>query len=636
MALNAAGYQTAGTPPGTSAAAGSYTPCTGANASFQGATQFTNGVDFLAYSQRQAGWVVSSLASTTIDSGQGNCLYSAPPSDAATMPLTGWTVSNGAAPAPTFAAIGSSGATLAPVSFTDALLSDTFLRSGTARAPVNFSDALLSDSLIRSGMTRAPLLFSDVFFTDALTTRAGTKPAQSNTFFFDVLFSDSFSAGPRNGALQAFADPLFWDTFSPQPVQFAPASFTDALFADSLTLRPRTFAAQVFGDPLFSDSGGRTGQTAPGGHTSPPFVFSDALLSDSLAAGPKNGGTRLFADALFSDALTRTGYARFAAFSDSLLSDRLTAFPVQGEAQGGVDDRDPFVVLAAELRLLLTLAQGNQGAIVSTLLSITDKIAAAYRVNDLSQAANILAELPTLIRGGDGVTSTVYGFGQDAPILALLPAAESLIAGSAPNVILAAQYRGFLSALGGYASSLKFPTFDAYLTSFNTPVPFQALVHPNFALLNWLFNNQQGPLLMSPGNVFAPQMTFGTALVGSGAGNIAFSHLSDIPSANVVNVVAGQSTQGYTAAPGVGAMVSQSVNGTLTVTLIGFGQNAAGAAVTGRTWTAVLDNAAAGSTIAFVPAHAGDRLHGITSLSGQGAATAGAFVLNSVLERVVS
>ncbi len=103
MALNAAGYQTTGTPPGTSAATGSYLPLTGTNASFDGATQFSNGTVFLAYSSRLGVWSIT----TGVNGADGSSatLYSSPACASSVMPLSGWTVSNGTAPAPTFAAI---------------------------------------------------------------------------------------------------------------------------------------------------------------------------------------------------------------------------------------------------------------------------------------------------------------------------------------------------------------------------------------------------------------------------------------------------------------------------------------------------------------------------------------------------
>lgn len=475
---------------------------------------------------------------------------------------------------------------------------------------------------------------SGVYFDVIVSTAPRTLPT---VILGDSLFSDGAVIGPRNGAMQVFGDALFTDNYSPRGITLAPVTSGDTLFTDGLFVNPRTFAVQAFGDALFSDGGGRTGAASPHGTNSAPFRFGDSLFTDGAVFGPRNGAVQSFGDRLFSDSYQRTALSRFLSFSDALFSDGASFGLVSPKINpAATDSRDPFVVMAAELRLLLAASLGNPMTTLSTNLALLDKIAAAYRTNDLNQAANTLSGLPTLIRGGDGVTSTVYGFGQDGPILKILPAAEAVIAASAPNVILAGQYRPIMAAFASFASDLGYASFNAYLSAQNTPTPYRALIHPNAALVNWLFTGQSGTLLLSPGNVFAPLTTFGTANVGTGAGAVAYTNLSSIPAVNVVSPTLGQSTQGYTAAPGVTANITATVNGTLTVTLTANGQNAAGAVVTGRTWTAVLSSAAAGATVTFTPAVAGDRIAAITAASGSGAATAGAFTLNSVLERIVS
>ncbi len=533
--------------------------------------------------------------------------YSAQGQTTSAFPMTPWTVANGPAPAPFAAA--PRGAALA-----DTVLLDRLSAGAAYRAGGTFSDAALVDGGVSGGVVH---------------TKAGRGAS-----FLEQPLQGSVMGGVLGRPAATLSDGLLLDFITPQPKTFPPLAFSDALLLDAMQPAPRTFAAARLVDVLIAGSIARTGVSVSGGMGAATLLLDSILTGAGITGGVISRLPQALYDVLLNGTLNRTSLSRTGRFSDALLFDRLVGFPAQSVSlPGQPDERDPFFVLAQELRLLLSL-KGSSMTLVSTLLAVTDKISAAYRVNEISQAANTLATLPALIRGGDGVADKTYGFGQDGPILALLPAAESLLAGSAPNIILTAQYRGFMSALAGYASSLGFPSFDAYLSSLNTPAPFSALVHPNFALLNWLYNGQKGTLLMSPGNVFAPQTVFGTAAAVSGS--LAFTHLSDIPSANALSQTPGQSAQGYSAAPGISALVTAAISGTLTATLTAFGQNAAGQAVAGRLWTAVLDNAAAGSAVAFIPQVAGDRLHGITSLVGTGTATAGAITLNSMLERVVA
>ena len=105
MPLSTTGYTASGA--GTTAANGNYVPVVGANATYNGATQYTNGTDFLAFNGI-ASWVVDSGVNPT-----GTPLYSAA-GTATTFPLSGWAYTLGTAPAPTFAAMsgGGGGATV--------------------------------------------------------------------------------------------------------------------------------------------------------------------------------------------------------------------------------------------------------------------------------------------------------------------------------------------------------------------------------------------------------------------------------------------------------------------------------------------------------------------------------------------
>lgn len=93
MALSTTGYTASGA--GTTAANGNYVPCAAPNATFNGATQCTNGADFLAYNGTGSWGMFTTVNSTGIP------LYSAAGS-VSTFPLFGWTNNTGTPPAPTF------------------------------------------------------------------------------------------------------------------------------------------------------------------------------------------------------------------------------------------------------------------------------------------------------------------------------------------------------------------------------------------------------------------------------------------------------------------------------------------------------------------------------------------------------
>ena len=107
MALNAAGYTAAGA--GTAAANGNYVPATGASATLNGATQYTNGTYTLNYSPTGPNgpmWEVASSGSLVY--------YVATGSTPTNMPLTGWGSPGGPGPFPTFTAISGSAPASAP------------------------------------------------------------------------------------------------------------------------------------------------------------------------------------------------------------------------------------------------------------------------------------------------------------------------------------------------------------------------------------------------------------------------------------------------------------------------------------------------------------------------------------------
>jgi hypothetical protein len=94
--------------------------------------------------------------------------------------------------------------------------------------------------------------------------------------------------------------------------------------------------------------------------------------------------------------------------------------------------------------------------------------------------------------------------------------------------------------------------------------------------------------------------------------------------------------QGYTPAAGAEVVVTENINGTCAATFVASGWNSAGTWVTGRNWTATLDNLNAGQTAALTPANSGDRIAALTGASKTGTSTAGNIAVISSLDRAVS
>ena len=104
MALNAAGYTASGA--GAAATNGDYRPATGANATVNGVTQFTNGTYFLAYNPSgQHGPVPEWGVYQGPYTGQAALYFCTAGASASNVPSTGWNAQNGAIPAPTWTAI---------------------------------------------------------------------------------------------------------------------------------------------------------------------------------------------------------------------------------------------------------------------------------------------------------------------------------------------------------------------------------------------------------------------------------------------------------------------------------------------------------------------------------------------------
>lgn len=287
---------------------------------------------------------------------------------------------------------------------------------------------------------------------------------------------------------------------------------------------------------------------------------------------------------------------------------------------------DPF--LTNYLFLLELFALRPKMLNPAKLLAILDIVGTSYREANLQATALALAGVGAQIYG-DG--AAVYGTGNEAFILRMASAADGMIEAATPDKVNLAIYGGFFAALNSYLSSAggsAYSNLDTYLSSLNKAVPYAALASPKAAYLQWLCSSKRAQFMMQPGNVYAPPTTLGTAIVGAGAGVTLTTAGSILTISDTV-----KGLQGYTPAPGLTAQVTTAMSGTLTVTLTASGWNAQGQPVAGRTWTAQLDNLAAGQSAAFVPQVAGDRISAVTAIAGQGSAGSGAFTLQSVTDR---
>ena len=111
MALSPAGYQTTGTQPGTASAQGNYAPCAAPYATWNGATQYTNGSLFLTFNAGNSLWGIYFVANLN---GGPQPYYYVSGGSVTNLPLTGWSIANGAAPAPTFTTISGAAPASAP------------------------------------------------------------------------------------------------------------------------------------------------------------------------------------------------------------------------------------------------------------------------------------------------------------------------------------------------------------------------------------------------------------------------------------------------------------------------------------------------------------------------------------------
>ena len=278
----------------------------------------------------------------------------------------------------------------------------------------------------------------------------------------------------------------------------------------------------------------------------------------------------------------------------------------------------------------------------SQILAYLDVIQGSSFTADAAARLSALQGLPGLLVGGDGSPgNTQYGAGDGPFILGAYPPFQSMIAAAQPDTISKSIYNGFFFWLDGWfaanTAALKVEnrpavTLDLYASYQNAQARGIFLVGPGVAALYFLFRSKTAAALMTPGNVFAPVTQFGAATVGANAA-VAYVSQASIRTANdAVNLL-----QGYTPAPGLSASVTTAIGGTLTITVVASGQDAGGNAVAGRTWTAVLDNLAAGTApVALTPQVPGDRISQVTAVTGAGTAASGAFTLTSAFERAIN
>lgn len=454
----------------------------------------------------------------------------------------------------------------------------------------------------------------------------------------DTLFSDSRSRSAQRLQSRGVIDNFFGDAFVPTGVTLASRGYTDTLLTDAFAGVSAGMSPRNVSDALFTTTEARLNNPAHSGGSTPPIVVLDGFLGSSEGRGAMTLAARGVVDHLFSDAhgfgvrsLATRGYSN-ALFSGSEKSGSVTHAPNPANP----DNRDPFVFVNQIIAIFNSLK--GRPVLDSTFIRCFDDWAAAYRATDAGFTANRLAASLVDVVGGDGVTSTVYGSGSESYIAKVGPALGTAAVTAQPDPQNQRIYAPLFSAVTSWLNSAdggNYSSIDAWANARRAINPALARFHPNTAKQYMLYNQSQGNLLFTPANVFAPQTNYGSATVGA-AGVITFTDAGSVP---IVNVTTTPIAQGYTPPLGLVANITTTINGTLIITITFDGQSSAGAAVTGRTGTITLSSLAAGAQSAqMTPTIAGDRVADITAVvkSGSPTATAGAFTLDSVLERVIS
>lgn len=354
-----------------------------------------------------------------------------------------------------------------------------------------------------------------------------------------------------------------------------------------------------------------------------------------------------------------------ATATPSIKKIRVRLLTITAAARGFVSVSSPQLTLAQWLAQSYTdlfvavrtwrtawfIHRGSPMISPTALLHYLDLIAANVLTADYQAAANALAgdgtdvkpSISRVLVGGDGVSSLVYGSADEQFIIDMGPVTDLYVANADVFAQLTLRHGTLMQKLNDTLSKMgakvlvggapAFNDLDTYATYQNSLAPGSFRVLPQIALLQFIYNARQGSRLMRPANVAAAVTHLGAGAVSQNAdgagGAVAWTPDSSV---RLVNDT-GAALQGYSAAKGAAVRVTQAITGTLTLTLTALGQDSTGAAASGRTWTAVLDNAAAGSVIPLVPGMAGDRIASVPTATGAGAATAGGFDVVTLTER---
>lgn len=466
-----------------------------------------------------------------------------------------------------------------------------------------------------------PLPFTQLEPERRINTFVGPQLFPVQTFIQTGLFTPTITRSPTTYARRIFSENLLSE-LTPGPHRAATQTLSNTLFTSYLVRGPAIYAPQVFNEHLFPEA------------LAVPVVISETpLFSESLSVG-----SMTYTRSMSNTVLTPTLYVGVKTYqrrtlSNTLFSPYLIAGPVfTAIPSGDYDPGDPFQFSLNWQALLYSIR--SQPLNASKLLIILDGLAASFRQADLAAATARVASTQVNVVGGDGTTSTIYGTGDEAFILKVAPAIDAAALALIPDTVNKQAYSIPMSAIADWLHTTdggNFANLDTYATAQNMSSYGTWLTAPNLAYIYFLYNAKL--LMMSPGNVFAPATTFGTALVG-GTGAITYTSGSNIATVN--NAPSG--TQGYVPSPGVTATITVATNGSLLVTVTGDGVSATGVPFTGHTWTVDLSTLSIGTVATFTPTVAGDRISAVTACvsTGTPTATAGAFTLASVLERVIS
>jgi hypothetical protein len=262
----------------------------------------------------------------------------------------------------------------------------------------------------------------------------------------------------------------------------------------------------------------------------------------------------------------------------------------------------------------------------TVILGLLDSIDASYRTSDAALRLTSVQGMPAKL--GTVIDVATMGLVHD-----LNDSINAVLAAAQPDAINGGIYTNFFNKLAQEISGLAISgvtNLNQYATYQNTASAHSFLIAPNSGSLFYLSVSRKPALILSAGNVFAPKTTLGTATVGA-AGVVTFTAGSTILQASDTTL----GIQGY--APPTTVLITGTtlINGTLTVTITYSGQTSAGGAVSNHTVNAVIDNLAVNATVS-VTMPSSERIASISAIAKNGSptATAGAFSISTVLERV--